>query len=77
MLKYEREQARLEAKRRNIVDPKKQQFAETLWDEQLYPNRLNFYIVPPTADISLEEFEEYAIGRLKGTIAQSGLQDTY
>lgn len=67
MFKLEREQARQEAKRRNIIDPKKQQFGDALWEEQNYPHRLNFYIIPPTADISLEEFEEYAIARLKST----------
>ncbi|QDS71917.1 hypothetical protein FKW77_000501 [Venturia effusa] len=65
MLRLEREQARLEAKRRHITNPQKQQFADSLWEEQNYPHRLNFYITPPTADISLEEFEEYAIARLK------------
>lgn len=67
MLKFEREQARLEAKRRNIIDPSKQQFGDALWEEQNYPHRLNFYTIPPTADISLEEFEEYALDRLKST----------
>jgi DNA primase large subunit len=61
-----RDQTRLDAKRRNVVDPNKKQFGETLWEEQSYPTRLNFYIRPPTAEISLEEFEEYAIIRLKG-----------
>jgi len=31
-----------------------------------YPHRLNFYTVPPTADITLEQFEQWAIDRLRG-----------
>ncbi|KAK6351550.1 hypothetical protein TWF718_004709 [Orbilia javanica] len=30
-----------------------------------YPHRLNFYTVPPKEEISLEEFEQWAIDRLK------------
>ena len=31
-----------------------------------YPNRLNFYSVPPLNEITLEEFELWAIDRLYG-----------
>ena len=31
-----------------------------------YPHRLNFYQLPPTAEITLDEFEQWAIDRLKG-----------
>ena len=41
------------------------QFSAPQWEAQNYPNRLSFYILPPTADISLEQFEEWAISRLK------------
>ncbi|KAI0318632.1 DNA primase large subunit [Amylostereum chailletii] len=30
-----------------------------------YPHRLNFYDIPPTQDITIEEFEMYAIDRLR------------
>ncbi|KAF3921993.1 hypothetical protein ABW20_dc0104713 [Dactylellina cionopaga] len=30
-----------------------------------YPNRLNFYHTPPTEEVSLEEFEQWAIDRLR------------
>lgn len=30
-----------------------------------YPSRLNFYSQPPTSDITIEEFETWAINRLK------------
>ncbi|EPS43941.1 hypothetical protein H072_2062 [Dactylellina haptotyla CBS 200.50] len=30
-----------------------------------YPNRLNFYAVPPKDEVSLEEFEQWAIDRLR------------
>ncbi|KAG0738208.1 hypothetical protein G6F62_009161 [Rhizopus arrhizus] len=31
-----------------------------------YPFRLNFYLKPPPADITIEEFEEFALDRLQG-----------
>jgi DNA primase large subunit len=60
------EYARIDPKRRNVLDPKKKQFAQPVWQQQEYKHRLNFYTVPPTAEISLEQFEEWAINRLKG-----------
>jgi len=33
-----------------------------------YSNRLQLYTVPPTETISLHDFEELAIDRLKGTL---------
>lgn len=47
------------------MDHKKKQFATPIWKQQEYPYRLNFYGVPPTAEITLEEFEQWAIDRLK------------
>jgi DNA primase large subunit len=55
---------RIDPKRRQI-DAKKRQFGDSTWKEQEYKHRLNFYTLPPTAEISLEDFEEYAINRLK------------
>jgi DNA primase large subunit len=57
---------RIDPKRRANLDPKKQQFAAPTYKQQEYPHRLNFYDVPPTAEITLEEFEQWAIDRLKG-----------
>jgi DNA primase large subunit len=52
------------AKRR--IDPRKAQFAkQPEYQIQEYANRLNFYLLPPTAEVSLEQFEEWAISRLK------------
>ncbi|KAI1491429.1 eukaryotic and archaeal DNA primase, large subunit-domain-containing protein [Biscogniauxia mediterranea] len=51
-------------KRRN-VDYRKTQFAEPTFKDVEYPYRLNFYEVPPTADITLEQFEQWAIDRLR------------
>jgi DNA primase large subunit len=34
-----------------------------------YPTRLNFYSDAPTADITLEQFEQWAIDRLRGNCA--------
>ena len=33
-----------------------------------YPHNLQFYAVPPTDNISLQEFEDLAIERLKGLL---------
>lgn len=60
--------ARVDSKRRSYLDPKKKQFAQPLFKHQDYQHRLNFYVLPPTAEISLEEFEEWAINRLKGAV---------
>lgn len=57
---------RIEAKRRGKVDYRKQQFATPTYQNVQYKHRLNFYSVPPTADITLEQFEQWAIDRLRG-----------
>jgi DNA primase large subunit len=57
---------RIDPKRRAVLDHKKKQFAAPSFKQQDYPHRLNFYDVPPTAEITLEEFEQWAIDRLKG-----------
>ncbi|KIW02683.1 uncharacterized protein PV09_06120 [Verruconis gallopava] len=56
---------RFGAKRR--LEPRKQQFSKNApeWESKNYAHRLNFYTLPPTAEISLEQFEEWAISRLK------------
>ncbi|TKA32412.1 hypothetical protein B0A50_01518 [Salinomyces thailandicus] len=56
---------RLDPKRRNVVDSRKRQFAKAQWQELSYTHRLNFYTIPPTGDVSLEEFEQWGIARLK------------
>lgn len=58
--------SRVEPKRQARIDPKKKHFAEELFKKQSYTNRLNFYSTPPTENITIEEFEEWAIHRLKG-----------
>lgn len=57
--------------KRQRLDHKKQQFATAAYTEQDYPFRLNFYEIPPTAEISLEDFEKWAIDRLRSTCLQS------
>ena len=57
------------SKKRATLDPKKRQFASALYEHHEYGHRLNFYRLPPTAQITLEEFEEWAIVRLKGKFA--------
>ena len=59
-----RADTRLDTKRARL-DYKKRQFATATYAEQTYPHRLSFYDVPPTAEISLEEFETWAIDRLR------------
>ncbi|CAI7678227.1 DNA primase large subunit [Penicillium manginii] len=56
---------RIDPKRRTIIDPKKRQFAAPIYKQQDYPFRLNLYDTPPTAEITLEQFEQWAIDRLK------------
>jgi DNA primase large subunit len=34
-----------------------------------YPHRLNFYDSPPTAEITLDQFEQWAIDRLRGCLS--------
>lgn len=58
--------SRVDPKRRANIDHKKRQFAKAEFQHQNYEHRLNFYILPPTAEITLEEFETWAINRLKG-----------
>jgi len=38
-----------------------------------YPHRLNFYTVPPQSEVTLEEFELWAIDRLYGNCTPSAL----
>lgn len=57
---------RTDIKRRADVNYKKKQFAQPSFKQQEYKQRLNFYSLPPTAEITLEDFEEWAINRLKG-----------
>ncbi|PHM10918.1 hypothetical protein CK516_05505 [Nostoc sp. 'Peltigera malacea cyanobiont' DB3992] len=60
---------RQEFKRRNVTDHKKQQFAAPAYGPQEYPYRLNLYDRPPTAEITLEQFEQWAIDRLRSNIS--------
>jgi hypothetical protein len=57
---------KIDPKRRATLDHKKKQFASPVYKQQDYPHRLNFYDIPPTAEITLEQFEQWAIDRLKG-----------
>ncbi|KAF2192537.1 DNA primase large subunit [Zopfia rhizophila CBS 207.26] len=57
--------SRVDSKRRANLDYKKKQFAKPEFKQQDYEYRLNFYILPPTAEITLEQFETWAINRLK------------
>ncbi|KAG5977818.1 hypothetical protein E4U55_006537 [Claviceps digitariae] len=56
---------RLDPKRRNVLDHRKKQFATPQYKDAEYPHRLNFYTDAPTADITLEQFEQWAIDRLR------------
>lgn len=58
---------RLEKKRRH-VNEKKKQFSAAIYKHQDYPYRLNFYEIPPTTEISLEDFEIWAIDRLRSKL---------
>ncbi|KAL6715684.1 DNA primase subunit pri2 [Lecanora helva] len=56
---------RIDPKRRSTIDYKKKQFSTPSWTQNFFPNRLNLYDIPPTADITLEQFEQWAIDRLR------------
>ncbi|KAI9755381.1 MAG: hypothetical protein M4579_004310 [Chaenotheca gracillima] len=57
--------SRIDPKRRSTLDHKKRQFANPTYQKVDYPYRLNFYSTPPTAEITLEQFEQWAIDRLR------------
>ncbi|KAI2467907.1 DNA primase, large subunit [Annulohypoxylon bovei var. microspora] len=56
---------RVDPKRRNVLDYRKRQFADPTYKQTEYTHRLNIYETPPTADITLEQFEQWAIDRLR------------
>lgn len=56
---------RIDTKRRSTIDYKKKQFAIPTYKQQDYPHRLSLYESPPTAEITLEQFEQWAIDRLR------------
>ena len=58
--------SRIDPKRRSTLGHRQKQFAQPTYQELQYPHRLNFYTVAPTADITLEQFEQWAIDRLRG-----------
>lgn len=62
---YKTDPHRIDPKRRATIDPKRKQFAALVHEVNEYPHRLNFYDVPPTAEISLEQFEQWAIDRMR------------
>ena len=39
---------------------------KSAYDDDLYPTRLNFYREPPPLEISIEEFEQFALDRMQG-----------
>jgi DNA primase large subunit len=57
--------SRIDSKRKQ-VNYRNKQFATPAFQVQEYRHRLNFYVTPPTADITLEQFEQWAIDRLRG-----------
>ena len=65
--------ARPELKKKR-VDHKKIQFARAAYKENDYPHRLSLYDIPPTAEISLEEFETWAIDRLRSELFVSNTE---
>ena len=56
---------RIDPKRRSTVNYKKKQFENPTYKHHEYRHRLNLYETPPTAEIKLEEFEQWAIDRLR------------
>jgi hypothetical protein len=64
---------RIDAKRKNLISHKRKQFADATYEPHQYRHRLNFYELPPTAEITLEQFEQWAIDRLRSITA--GIRD--
>ena len=62
---------RIDPKRRNVLDHRKKQFATPQYKDLEYPQRLNFYADAPTADITLEQFEQWAIDRLRSEFREA------
>ena len=56
---------RIDPKRRSTIDYKKKQFAVPTYKQQNYPHCLSLYEIPPTLEITLEQFEQWAIDRLR------------
>lgn len=57
---------RIDGKRKATLGAHRQkQFATPMYQNLEYKHRLNFYVTPPTADITLEQFEQWAIDRLR------------
>lgn len=66
---------RIDPKRRSTIDYKKKQFAVPTYKQQNYPHRLSLYEIPPTLEITLEQFEQWAIDRLRSiTDARAGIK---
>ena len=60
---------RADPKRRSTLNHSKKQFARATYQTQEYQFRLNLYQTPPTAEITLEQFEQWAIDRLRSKAA--------
>ena len=59
---------RVAANRRTALNPARKQFASKTAEGE-YTHRLNFYKDAPKGDITLEQFEQWAIDRLRGTFS--------
>ena len=56
---------RIDSKRRSTIEYRKKQFSDPLYQQNFYEHRLNYYEIAPVADITLEQFEQWAIDRLR------------
>lgn len=54
--------------KRRAIDSKKH-FAGLVDPSQHYPHRMNFYSNPPIAEITLDQFEQWAIDRLRSSFS--------
>jgi hypothetical protein len=50
---------------------------KSTYDDDLYPTRLNFYREPPPLEISIEEFEQFALDRMQGTLFFTSSQPAF
>ncbi|RKF64229.1 putative DNA primase large subunit [Erysiphe neolycopersici] len=57
--------SRIDSKRRAKLSHRKKPLEAPKFRNLNYSHRLNFYIIPPTGEITLEQFEQWAIDRLR------------
>lgn len=53
------------ALKKRTLEHRRHNFSAPAFKALDYPHRLNFYTTPPTAEVTLDQFEQWAIDRLR------------